>query len=250
MDRLNKKFNILILSAGTGSRMGSVGESIPKSMIKINNKEILDYLLDKLIAFNFSEVNITVGFKKIKIIDYLKKKKIKYNLIDIKNYNKCGSVYSWYKSKNIIKNNKKFFLLLHSDLIFHNSYLEKIFKCRKQNVILTTDFYKEKTNSKSWMVYYYKFLKVLGLKKKIQNKNCSQIACINKFSIKFMKEFFDYMNKYFEYNGIDDTWEIVLNKFIQDKKKKVHVMKSKNFWFNLNTQKDLNLAKRYLNKST
>ena len=65
-----------------------------------------------------------------------------------------------------------------------------------------------------------------------------------------MKEFFDYMNKYFEYNGIDDTWEIVLNKFIQDKKKKVHVMKSKNFWFNLNTQKDLNLAKRYLNKST
>ena len=75
MDRLNKKFNILILSAGTGSRMGSVGESIPKSMIKINNKEILDYLLDKLIAFNFSEVNITVGFKKIKIIEYLKKKK-------------------------------------------------------------------------------------------------------------------------------------------------------------------------------
>ena len=146
--------------------MGSVGESIPKSMIKINNKEILDYLINKLISLNFSKVNITVGFKKIRIIKYLKKKKIKYNLINIKNYNKCGSVYSWYKSKNVIKNNKKFFLLLHSDLLFHNSYLEKIFKCRKQNVILTTDFYKEKTNSKSWMVYYDKFLKVLDLKKK------------------------------------------------------------------------------------
>ena len=161
MDKLNKKFNILILSAGAGSRMGSVGESIPKSMIKINNRELLDYLLNKLISLNFSKVNITVGFKKIRIIKYLKKKKIKYNLIHIKNYNKCGSVYSWYKSKNVIKNNKKFFLLLHSDLLFHNSYLEKIFKCRKQNVILTTDFYKEKTNSKSWMVYYDKFLKEL-----------------------------------------------------------------------------------------
>ena len=248
MDKVNSKFNVLILSAGSGSRMGSIGRSIPKSMLRINKREILDYLIEKLNLNGISKINITVGFKKKKIINFLKIKNIKYNAINVMNYNKCGSIYSWYKSKKIIENKKNYFLLIHSDLLFHKTYLEKIINHKKQNIISSTNFRKQYTNKKSWMVYYDKFSNLLKLNKKDKNHKCSQVACINKFSLSFMKEFFKYMEQYFKLYGIEDTWEIVLNKFSQERKKKVHVIKNNKFWFNLNSQKDYASAKKFLTR--
>ena len=54
------------------------------------------------------------------------------------------------------------------------------------------------------------------------------------------------MKNYFSKYGINDTWEVVLNKFIQESNFKIYLYKNSRYWFNINTLKDLNKAKIFL----
>ena len=77
-----------------------------------------------------------------------------------------------------------------------------------------------------------------------------QISCINKFSSNMLEKFFPYMKNYFSKYGINDTWEVVLNKFIQESNFKIYLYKNSRYWFNINTLKDLNKAKNFFNKES
>ena len=65
-----------------------------------------------------------------------------------------------------------------------------------------------------------------------------------------LKKFFPYMKNYFSKYGINDTWEVVLNKFIQESNFKIYLYKNSRYWFNINTLKDLNKAKNFFNKES
>ena len=66
---------------------------------------------------------VTLQAKHNQKCEYFNKKKD--NLINIKNYNKCGSVYSWYKSKNVIKNRIKLTVNPKIKIIFVKERNEK-----------------------------------------------------------------------------------------------------------------------------
>lgn len=42
-----KKYNVIILAAGKGTRMGEQSEYIPKALSKLGNKRAIDYIIDK-----------------------------------------------------------------------------------------------------------------------------------------------------------------------------------------------------------
>lgn len=60
----------VILSAGQGKRFGSITEKIPKGLVKINQKPLLEYILDDLIKLNFNEICIVIGYRGEQIIEY------------------------------------------------------------------------------------------------------------------------------------------------------------------------------------
>lgn len=43
----NKKYNIIILAGGAGSRMGSQSDYIPKALTKLGNRRSIDYIIDR-----------------------------------------------------------------------------------------------------------------------------------------------------------------------------------------------------------
>lgn len=51
----NKKYNIIILASGAGSRMGNASDYIPKALTKLGNRRAIDYIIDKysLVAHKF-----------------------------------------------------------------------------------------------------------------------------------------------------------------------------------------------------
>lgn len=51
----------IILAAGVGKRLRPITNSIPKSMIKICDKPILEYIVNDLVNFGFNEICIVVG---------------------------------------------------------------------------------------------------------------------------------------------------------------------------------------------
>ena len=47
MDQL-KNYFVILLAAGSGSRMGAISKKIPKSLLKVGNTTPLDLLIKKL----------------------------------------------------------------------------------------------------------------------------------------------------------------------------------------------------------
>ncbi|MCX8158254.1 MAG: sugar phosphate nucleotidyltransferase [Candidatus Diapherotrites archaeon] len=60
----------VILAAGKGLRLRPLTENVPKTMVKLKGKPILEWILDSLNDTSFEEVIIVVGYKKENIINY------------------------------------------------------------------------------------------------------------------------------------------------------------------------------------
>lgn len=60
---INKKIDLVILCGGIGSRIKKYSKGIPKSLIKINNKSILTYILNEFKKYNFNKIYLLTGYK-------------------------------------------------------------------------------------------------------------------------------------------------------------------------------------------
>ena len=58
------------MAGGLGSRLGSLTKNIPKPMLKVAGKPMLEYNIDKLIKYGIKEVIISVNYLKDQIIKY------------------------------------------------------------------------------------------------------------------------------------------------------------------------------------
>jgi len=126
-NKLNKNYrSAVILCGGKGTRMGSLGKKIPKTLAKVQKKEILWYIIKILKTYNFNHFILPLGYKGNLIKKYLKNNKNFSTEIECvgtglnSNIGKrIGLIEKKIKSKN--------FLLLNGDAIF-NFNIEKIFR--------------------------------------------------------------------------------------------------------------------------
>ncbi len=71
---------IVILAGGYGTRISEYTKTIPKPMIKINNKPILIHIMEHYASYGFDNFYIALGYKGKVIKDYFKNKKFKWKI--------------------------------------------------------------------------------------------------------------------------------------------------------------------------
>ena len=64
------KISGIILAGGRGSRLSKFTEEIPKPLIPILGKPVMEYQIEKMVDAGIKEIYVTVGYLKEKIIDY------------------------------------------------------------------------------------------------------------------------------------------------------------------------------------
>ena len=125
----------LILAGGRGKRLRPLTDKIPKSLIPINKKPLIQYTINYLKKFGINEIIICAGYKSNQIQDFLKKKKnfgckIEYS-IEKSPLGTAGAI------RNAIKNlSGESFLVINGDVIT-NIDLKKILK--KPNTIAANE---------------------------------------------------------------------------------------------------------------
>ena len=62
-NKLLKSATAVILCGGRGTRLGTLGDKVPKTLVKINNKEILWYILNHLKIHGFEDIILPLGYK-------------------------------------------------------------------------------------------------------------------------------------------------------------------------------------------
>jgi len=76
---------VIILAGGFGTRISEYTRTIPKPMIKINNKPILHRIMEHFSKYGHKDFYIALGYKGKVVKDYFKNKRIKnwnINLIE------------------------------------------------------------------------------------------------------------------------------------------------------------------------
>ena len=133
--------DVVIMAGGKGKRLGDLTKYCPKPMMKINNKPILEIILEQCIEAGFKNFYISVNYLKDKIINYFKDGsdwdvKIKY----IEEQTPLGTAGSLGFLKNKVK---KTILVLNGDILtkvdFKNLY--KFHKEKKSTVTVCTKKY-------------------------------------------------------------------------------------------------------------
>lgn len=109
----------VIMAGGKGERLKPFTNNIPKPMLKIGSKPIIEYTVDHLISYGIDKIYISVNYLKDQIIEHFKdgsKKGIEIEYIEEeKPLGTAGSL-------SLIKNTKKDILLTNSDLFTNIDY--------------------------------------------------------------------------------------------------------------------------------
>ena len=119
----NRVTTALLLAAGSGNRLQPLTDSIPKCLIEINGRPILERLIDNLCDNGFKRLVIVVGYMHHCIRRFVNEYAGDLTIEFITNplYQTTNNIYSLWLARNKIQ---ELFLLVESDLVFESSQLE------------------------------------------------------------------------------------------------------------------------------
>ena len=135
---IEKKLNsAIILCGGRGTRLGSVGKKLPKTLVKIHNKPILWYIIKSLLKNSINHFILPLGYKGEQIAKYINTSPEFKNLnIDLVKTGQNTSISRRiFKVKNMIKS--KNLALLNGDAIFDFNLKEILKKHHINNTDVT-----------------------------------------------------------------------------------------------------------------
>ena len=122
---------VIFLAAGRGVRFGD--SEVPKPLIKIGNKTLIEYSLDAISQAGIKKAIIVTGYLKEQIKKRLGSsyKDVLIEYVDNDNYLTTDSMHSLYLTKNLINDDV---IILESDLIYDPLMINKILDSDYKNI--------------------------------------------------------------------------------------------------------------------
>ena len=125
----------VFMAAGFGSRMVPMTLSMPKPLIMVNGKRIIETLLDAVIAAGIDEIYIIRGYQK-EAFNMLTDKYPMIKFIDNPDYSKANNISSAYMMRNLMENA----YVLESDLVLYNSRIIRKYEYTTNYLGRKTDY--------------------------------------------------------------------------------------------------------------
>ena len=240
---------LVIVAAGKGSRLGEKTRKVPKCLVKVNKKSIIDYNLDFI--NKFKETVIITGFKSNIIKNKFKRNK-KIKIIKNLKYSSTNMVYSFFCAYNYLKNKKKDVLISYSDIIFDKKLFnqlnqKKSFLFGKSNWL---QLWKKRMNMKNIKRdaedFVVKNNKLISIGGKLNSKLPKlQFMGLIKIKYKDLKKLFIFF-KNLSNKKIDFT--NFINIALNNKVFEMNVIKTNRFWIEIDNKNDLKASKKLLSK--
>ncbi|HLN19003.1 MAG TPA: nucleotidyltransferase family protein [Patescibacteria group bacterium] len=112
----------VILAAGRGTRMKGLTRNIPKPMLKIGGKPILEHKINSL-PKKINEIILIVGYRGEQIMSYFKRHFNGRRIIYVYQHNFNGTGGALHLAKSVLRNR---FLVIMGDDLYHKKDLEEL----------------------------------------------------------------------------------------------------------------------------
>jgi len=245
----------LILCAGYGNRLQQTEHKVPKPMISLNGKTIIEHIIDNFIRNGIEKIVFVLGYKNPILMNYLEQLKKKY----LENHKEISF---FYKTNDNIERENGYsaflglqeiekldigdkIVLSMGDHLYSEKFIEKLIKKNGEwDIIVGADcFYKdEKIVDGSTTKLFCENNKVIAIGKDLDkfNKIDTGIFLVKKSVLKMAKEV--------ERKGDNFGWTDIIKMTM----KKNLIVTFSDFdnipWFNINYKQDLVLAKEIIKK--
>jgi choline kinase len=129
---------VLILNSGIGSRLKPYSEGIPKCLLDLKGKSILQRQIEALLLNGLEKFIITTGPYEDKLIKHVKDlfPNLDVEFVNNEKFAETNYIYSIWLTREIIDDD---ILLLHGDLVFDETVLKKIISQNQNSVIIDKD---------------------------------------------------------------------------------------------------------------
>jgi len=133
----------VIIAAGCGSRLEKMHKGMPKTLIEINGKRLIDDIISKIRDCGINEIIIITGYKREMLVSALnnyKKDELHITFVYNTNWKKANGI-SVLCAKDYISEDEQFILLM-SDHIFEQEILRQIVETEidEDDALLALDF--------------------------------------------------------------------------------------------------------------
>ncbi|MDD4973760.1 MAG: phosphocholine cytidylyltransferase family protein [Bacteriovorax sp.] len=238
----------LILAAGYGSRISDVTTD-PKSLLKINEKSLMDWHFEALKEVGIRNVIVVTGYKRDVLEAYLAKFKLDFDIHFAINddYRVKGNTYSFYYG---LEKTHGDFLLFDADLIYDTKILKEFVNDKNSNQILVGESSIDDIESAKAMIDKDGFVRMTIDKRAVSEEERTNFSFageaigILKFSKAYRDDMYQACKSFLaEEKNISKNWEHVMNEFLLNHDMSMHLAVSDR-WVEIDNKEDLEKAKR------
>lgn len=123
----------IIPAAGMGKRLEPITHAIPKELLMVGDKAIIEYVIDAMKQIGINDIIIVVGWRKNAILDYLGSgKRLGVNISYVVQDKRDGLGKAVYAGKHII-GNEVFLVVLGDNFFYPKTFLKEILEFHEEN---------------------------------------------------------------------------------------------------------------------
>lgn len=235
--------NVIILSAGLGSRLGDLTRSMPKCLVRVAGHTILEHQLSIIKTFYPEDILLVIGTKGYCWTQksYNTVRRIHRRIIYNFDNHLTQNTYSLWLALKEMRKPSGFFIVIDGDVVFSRSVLKSIIEHKMQNIIVSRKIKDRSEPGSKVVIDKRNFVKEIG--KTITPRTFPWYihSGIIKFSTRIIPELARLcgLSKFYDL----DTG-VLLNTLIT--KHSVYNMRIDHGWINVNTPKDKELSEKIL----
>lgn len=201
----------LILASGKGNRLRPLTDDIPKALVKINGKTLLERIVDSLLTEKIEEVIITTGFQAEKIENFIKEKYPRLNVLFVLNqkYETTNYIYSMWLARDFLKDDDVIYF--HSDVFFDSKLVSELLKSKTSSCLIN-----EKIHSEKDFNARIDGGKIKEINVKLEDVNTKFCLPIYKFLKSDFQKWMDNIDKFISSDRCTCYAEIALNEILDD----------------------------------
>ncbi len=129
---VGKKMKGLIPAAGLGTRLHPITLAIPKELMMIGDKAVIEYVIEAMKEVGVTNITVVVGWRKNAILDYLGSgKRLGVNISYVVQEDRNGLAKAVGSGENII-GNEPFLVVLGDDFFYPKTFLKEIIEFHKK----------------------------------------------------------------------------------------------------------------------
>ena len=134
----------IILAAWVWSRLRPITNHKPKTLVEVNGKPMLWYLLDNLEQNWIIDIVICLWYKWDQIISYCKENypRVGFTFVENEDYLETNNMYSLYLAKDFLDDD---IILMNSDLVYESDIIKWLMKTTWTHVAVDKDTYDEES---------------------------------------------------------------------------------------------------------